>query len=235
VQDTIAPILLQPIPTLITYCEVTISAQNIPPAQDYCAGNIIGVPQGPLTYSVPGTYTLPWLFDDGNGNTATYTQQIDVLTIDTSITPVANSALLATHTTATAKYQWVDCAAGNLTPLPNDTFQLFTPQYSSKFAVIVTEGTCVDTSSCIEISFVSVDEFGKSAINIYPNPVQDILHIETVEPFTLALMDLNGRTIRVFEIKSTSDLDLSSLAQGAYFYKLTQLNGGSKNGKLIKL
>jgi hypothetical protein len=70
---------------------------------------------------------------------------------------------------------------------------------------------------------------------LYPNPVKDILYIETAEPCTLTLMDLNGRSIHVFEIKSTSNLDLSGLAQGAYLYELINALGYSKNGKLIKL
>lgn len=77
VVDNIPPILNQPeLPILEGECSVTVS--SIPKAMDNCACEIIGKTDDPLTYTEQGTYTIIWLFDDGNENTITQSQQVIV-------------------------------------------------------------------------------------------------------------------------------------------------------------
>jgi hypothetical protein len=40
---------------------------TFPTATDACAG-IIATTTSPLSYNLPGTYTVVWKYDDGNGN-----------------------------------------------------------------------------------------------------------------------------------------------------------------------
>ncbi|KAF0204319.1 MAG: hypothetical protein FD170_224, partial [Bacteroidetes bacterium] len=74
VDDVTAPVA----PTLANAngeCSVTVTA---PTAQDNCAGTITGTTTDPLTYNVQGTYTINWTFSDGNGNSSTATQTVNV-------------------------------------------------------------------------------------------------------------------------------------------------------------
>lgn len=77
VVDNIPPVLNQPeLPVLEGECSVTVS--SIPKAMDNCAGEITGTTNDPLSYTEQGTYSITWLFDDGNENTVTQSQQVIV-------------------------------------------------------------------------------------------------------------------------------------------------------------
>jgi hypothetical protein len=64
------------LPQVTGQCSAKIPAA--PTATDNCAGTVTGTTANPLSYSAQGTHTVTWTFDDGNGNTATQTQQVVV-------------------------------------------------------------------------------------------------------------------------------------------------------------
>ncbi len=72
IDDVTAPVT----PTLADLtdeCSVTATA---PTTTDNCAGTVTGTTTDPLTYNSQGTFVITWTFDDGNGNTATATQNV---------------------------------------------------------------------------------------------------------------------------------------------------------------
>lgn len=76
--DTIKPIPDNPNLSKITGdCNTVIS--TIPTATDNCKGKITASTSDPLSYSLPGNYTITWKYDDGNGNTETQTQQVEII------------------------------------------------------------------------------------------------------------------------------------------------------------
>lgn len=75
--DTTPPVpTVDPLPTITGECSVSITAS--PMAIDDVVGTVKGTTTDPLTYTVQGTYTITWTYDDGNGNTATQTQTVIV-------------------------------------------------------------------------------------------------------------------------------------------------------------
>ncbi|MCI5135445.1 MAG: hypothetical protein D3920_10325, partial [Candidatus Electrothrix sp. AW2] len=77
VVDNLAPVPnAASLPQITGQCSATIPAA--PTATDNCAGTLTGTTGNPLSYSVQGTYTVTWTFDDGKGNTSTQTQQVVV-------------------------------------------------------------------------------------------------------------------------------------------------------------
>ena len=65
-----------------------------------------------------------------------------------------------------------------------------------------------------------------SIIYIYPNPTQNILYIETTAPIkTITLQDLTGKQISIQSTtnKTTTQLNLSSLAKGVYILKVNEV------------
>ena len=64
------------LPTISGQCSVTIT--TVPTATDNCAGGVTGVTTDPLTYTVPGTYTVTWKYSDGKGNSSTQQQTVIV-------------------------------------------------------------------------------------------------------------------------------------------------------------
>jgi gliding motility-associated-like protein len=77
---------IPPIPTLTTLptitgdCSTVIS--TIPTATGNCIGLINGTTTDPLSYSLPGNYTITWNYSDGNGNTITQNQNVIITSVD---------------------------------------------------------------------------------------------------------------------------------------------------------
>lgn len=74
-------------------------------------------------------------------------------------------------------------------------------------------------------------------VRCYPNPVTDNLHVtcSSSEELTFTVTDMTGRPVRDFMLSdSSTDVDVSDLAPGAYMLRLTAREGMSKTIKLIK-
>ncbi len=77
VKDNTAPVANDhSLPTISGNCTVTVTVK--PTAKDNCKGTIIGTTTDPLTYNAPGTYTIRWTYNDGNGNSSTQNQTVIV-------------------------------------------------------------------------------------------------------------------------------------------------------------
>ncbi|UUF14411.1 MULTISPECIES: T9SS type B sorting domain-containing protein [Flavobacterium] len=85
--DILAPVPdITNLPIITGDCHTTVT--TIPTATDACAGQITGTTTSPLSYSLPGTYTIVWNYSDGNGNTSIQNQTV---TITSQPLPIANS------------------------------------------------------------------------------------------------------------------------------------------------
>ncbi|MFW0738038.1 T9SS type B sorting domain-containing protein [Flavobacterium sp. T12S277] len=74
------------LPTITGDCNTTITI--IPTATDVCMGSITGSTTSPLSFSLPGNYTIIWDYNDGNGNIS---HQNQMVTITNQPLPSANS------------------------------------------------------------------------------------------------------------------------------------------------
>lgn len=78
----------------------------------------------------------------------------------------------------------------------------------------------------------SAESFDNLKLNIYPNPANDVLNItsELATIQTVSIVDLNGRTVKQFEVNNTnSQINVSDLNAGVYM-----LNIQSEEGKTVK-
>ena len=104
INDATAPVADTATLTNITAeCEVTTLTP--PTATDNCAASVTVTHDATLPISTQGTTVVTWTYDDGNGNTATQTQNI---IIDDVTAPVADTATL-TNITA-------ECEVTTITP-----------------------------------------------------------------------------------------------------------------------
>jgi hypothetical protein len=75
VADTTPPVpKFAELPTLYGDCCLNVCQK--PKAIDDCRGKITGTTTDPLFYTTPGTYTITWKYNDGNGNVTTQTQMV---------------------------------------------------------------------------------------------------------------------------------------------------------------
>lgn len=105
------------LPTITGDCHTIIT--SFPTATDNCAGTVTATTPSPLTYSVPGTYTIFWTYDDGNGNIITQNQTV-VITATQPPSAGLNQTFCATNNPKTSDIQitgqnikWYD-ATGNV-------------------------------------------------------------------------------------------------------------------------
>ena len=83
-----------------------------------------------------------------------------------------------TANAAGAACQWLDFDAVYAI-ISGETAQCFTASTNGDYAVEVTTDNCTDTSACTTITTVGMTETsGFNAVFIYPNPIQEMLHIQ---------------------------------------------------------
>ncbi len=77
--------------------------------------------------------------------------------------------------------------------------------------------------------FVDVAEQEKDWVNLYPNPVSDVLKVETnsKEALIVEIIKVNGKRIKQFELNNSAMLDLNEIAEGFYFLTIRKLEGGN--------
>lgn len=150
--------------------------------------------------------------------------------IDTIVNVSPNGVFSSNHNSAS--YQWLDCHNG-YAALPGDTLQTFTPTVNGDFAVEINLYGCIDTSACVHIGNVGIDEIEGSTIRLFPNP--------NPGKFILDLGDLRAKEVRIlnslgqemFALQDISsqyfDLDLKP---GIYFAQIRTGNA-SKTIKFV--
>jgi hypothetical protein len=86
-----------------------------------------------------------------------------------------------------ATYQWIDCNNNNIA-ISGATSQTYTVTTNGNYAVIVNNGSCSDTSSCVMINIVEISEsVNNNSFSVFPNP--------TVGQFTIILPTDNAEII----------------------------------------
>ena len=144
--------------------------------------------------------------------------------------------LTITAAAAGLDYQWVDCN-DNYAPISGETSQDFTATSNGSYAVILTDGSCVDTSDCVQITTVGLasNELAES-ITLYPNPVTDQMHINALEGSLESVEVLSASGQKVYtQTFSTSNtvVSTSDWESGVYFVRVTTQRG-IVNLKIIK-
>lgn len=83
-----------------------------------------------------------------------------------------------------------------------------------------------------ETSALSTNYFEKEALNIYPNPANDIIHLKTEKEISnIKIYNILGKEI----LKSTSKtINVSELSNGLYLLKAEDLNGNILKTKFVK-
>lgn len=197
-------------------CE-PVAAPTPPTATDNCEGSITGTTTTTFPVTTEGTTAVTWTFDDGNGNVSTQTQDIIVSGVDVGVT---QSGTLLTSNDPAATYQWIDCNTND--PISGETSASFEVTANGSYAVIVTDGTCSDTSNCIEILNVGLDEVNSETMVLYPNPTANGYFNIQFDGMvsTTQVLDVLGRPMNVTTSSNNKIVDASALRAGKYFVRI---------------
>lgn len=129
---------------------------------------------------------------------------------------VSNGLNVLTANQNGALYQWLDCN-NSFTPLASGNMQFYSIISNGNYAVQVNLAGCIDTSACILIDNVSIDEYTTSNVLLYPNPASDILNIYsgTKEIAGIELVDMLGKRI-YYSKENIHQLDVTHFSPGIY-------------------
>ncbi|MFT5824284.1 MAG: hypothetical protein ACI8ZM_005550 [Crocinitomix sp.] len=158
-------------------------------------------------------------FEDNNSATYTLTniEGCDsVITLDLSVDAVdiTTSAIggVITSNATGALYQWLDCNAG-YGEIDGETSVGYTPTTDGDYAVEITIDECVDTSECISIDGVGINESSlKSQLKIYPNPTAGLVNLD--------LGDLQGVGISIYSVNGNLVFSVNNLNGGLHSFLL---------------
>ncbi|MFK7787540.1 MAG: T9SS type A sorting domain-containing protein, partial [Crocinitomicaceae bacterium] len=224
VMDTIAPIPdLPQLSDLTSICPINPIA---PTAMDNCGGSISGTTSS--SFPITSSTTITWVFDDGNGNTTSQDQNVTVDGLELGVTIMAPSPTLMADATGVT-YQWIDCSDN--TPISGETSQSFTATVTGNYAVIIDNGTCSDTSMCVNVSLGGIEDQIDLGMTISPNPSTGIFKVsfENVVSGVINILDAKGRLIQAKELNgNTSIIDLTSVQSGLYFLNVLTEEGVSR-------
>jgi len=178
---------------------------------------------GSSTYSTTGNYT----------DVLTTVAGCDS-TINTNLTVIAQLDLATTvngnEITANqngAIYQWLDCDNNNQ-PIINANQQTLMVDHIGNFACIVTAGSCVDTTDCVFVNYVGINDNNGllNLVEIYPNPSNGnfVLELSEMEQnYSVKIMDLNGKIVYANPTVSNTKtvINLDHVSDGIYFIELS--------------
>jgi hypothetical protein len=152
---------------------------------------------------------------------------MEITTDLTVASPLVITASIVNDLTITSdqigdSYLWIDCSNGNQIIL-GETTQLFTASENGDYAVIVTSGNCSDTSNCVTINNVGMEDIKKlEYLTVYPNPSNDgIFHINNQESIIdLIFYDVLGREMHINYDAMKGEINCNNLISGKYIIKL---------------
>ncbi|WP_417264677.1 T9SS-dependent M36 family metallopeptidase [Brumimicrobium sp.] len=131
------------------------------------------------------------------------TLDLTIMDIVTDLTiDFENNALVSSPNYSS--YQWVDCDE-NYAPISGEVNSTFTPSSNGNYAVIITNGNCVDTSACMRINILDLYNHEKNSMKIYPNPTGGLVKIEFVEPFSqgkISVYEMTGKLVQEFNLEN---------------------------------
>ncbi|MDF3027432.1 MAG: gliding motility-related protein, partial [Fluviicola sp.] len=152
-------------------------------------------------------------------------------------TPVAGITSLDAITlqaTGTGTYQWINCS-GQI--IAGETNASFTATSNDSYAVIVTNGSCSDTSNCVVIDQVGLDENKTSfEVTLTPNPTRDYVMVTFTgtNEASIVIYDAKGKIVMTVDHAQTGEvLSVEAFERGVYLVNILTTSGNHTQ-RLVK-
>lgn len=134
-------------------------------------------------------------------------------------------------------YQWYDCI--NDTVITGANSPNYLPSQNGSYAVILQNGSCVDTSDCFQYTTVGLlnNEFNHK-VKVYPNPTEGLIIIggdDFNEIEKVMVYNIHGQLIQEVNILNSDNHQLNlNGGAGIYFIELINKEGSVDVFKIVK-
>lgn len=177
-----------------------------------------------ITYTT-STNTPTWTLVNSLGCDSVVTLHLTIQNVNVTVSHLNDSTFSANATNA--NFQWIDCS--NNSSLLGETSQNYIALSNGSYAVVVTQGGCVDTSSCQSVT-VGMEEINLNPLKVNPNPTQGEITISLGAFYPnvdIQISDLVGNVIDTKTFFKIDEINLS-LDGPAGFYLLDVIIPGKK-------
>ena len=125
----------------------------------------------------------------------------------------------------------VDDFAGHVLSMPEESDVII--NYCFSVENNPSDSVCVDVKYTSSSAVMNVDNHFIHFSSVYPNPVKDVLFIDSNTPTEFVLYDMLGSQVFKERFTSSSNINVSSFEAGIYFYKLKVKGKETEVQKLI--
>ncbi len=175
-------------------------------------------------YTTAGIHTQ--VFTNASGCDSTVTLDLTIISLDKPVINIDDSFTLGVTGTYTT-YQWLKDSS----PIQGATDSVYSITENGNYQVIVTnEYGCSDTSEVYRVTnyngIKSMDAIARQT-SVYPNPVADVVYIQSPVPVRISLSTIDGR--HILQTEDTT-IVVKELPTGIYLLQLK-----SRDGEMIKV
>ena len=171
-----------------------------------------------------GVHIFDLTITGSNGCTDTDAIQVTVNALPTAVATDNGDATITASTGTT--YEWIDCGTG--LAIAGATSQTYTVTANGSYSVVVSNGTCADTSDCVVIDYMNVSEMSLDMISLYPNPTRDNVTVTmSSASASIEIIDAQGKLLRATQVVNGDKIDLSTYETGMYIFRVKTENGTS--------
>ena len=177
------------------------------------------------------TYVLTNIY----GCDSTVTLNLSIDPANTSNTSVIQSDATISSEANGANFSWLDCNNG-YSKILGEMYQTYTATTNGNYAVEVTQNGCVDTSACYSVTTVGIDDYTQPSNNLYPNPVNNELTIESQGDINqIEVYNITGQLLQTVNPKSSVvKINFSAYVQGVYLVKVYAADGDIGTSRVVK-
>ena len=157
---------LTPVPSISESSSTTLCfGDSITLTSNYSTGNLWsdGSTSQAITVGVADTFTVT-VTEAVGGCSATSSSSIIAINAPVDVNTTLDGAIISASAFG-AGYLWLDCD-NNFAQISGEFSRDYTAIQNGNYAVVVTQGFCSDTSACVNIFAVGMEDIASSSINL---------------------------------------------------------------------